>query len=57
MENTDQCTINTYLYEFSMVLPMDRRMFSEDIKSNHEIVEEKKVVRMDWEMHGRISKD
>jgi hypothetical protein len=47
MENTDQCTVSTYIYDFSMILPMARRMFSEDIKSNHEIAEEKQVVRME----------
>jgi hypothetical protein len=56
MACTEKCTRSMQLYGFSRILPMVRRRFFEDRKSDHGIAEEKQEVFMDREMHGSISK-
>jgi hypothetical protein len=57
MAHTDEHTRSMYIYGVSRLLLTLRRRFLEDSKSNYEIIEEKQEIRMDGEMHGRISKD
>ena len=57
MAYTDKHNRNVQLNGFSRILPMVRRRFFEDSKSNHGITEEKKEVYMEREMCKSISKD
>jgi hypothetical protein len=47
MACTEKCTRSMQLYGFSRILPMIRRRFFEDRKSDHRIAEEKQEVCMD----------
>ena len=54
MANIEKCTISTHIYGFSRILPMIRRRFFEDSRSDHGVTEEKQEVCMDRKMRGSI---